>query len=145
MTEVVDGRQLYSDRIWVRAAHPLPDDPMVQACALAYVSDLGTGFGRTIVPGTAGQGGPSIDHALWFHEPVRADEWVRLDLEPWKATPGRALYRGVMRDGAGRLGGVARAGAPAAVRAGDPAGRPLTRQRSGRSAIREHEPRDERG
>ena len=51
MTEVVDGRQLYSDRIWVRAAHPLPDDPMVQACALAYISDLGTGFGRTVVPG----------------------------------------------------------------------------------------------
>lgn len=103
MTEVVDGRQLYSDRIWVRAAHPLPDDAMVQACALAYVSDLGTGFGRTIVPGTPGQGGPSIDHALWFHDAVRADEWLRLDLQPWKATPGRALYRGVVRDHAGRL------------------------------------------
>lgn len=103
MTEVVDGRQLYSDRLWVRAAHPLPDDPMVQACALAYVSDLGTGFGRTVVAGTPGQGGPSIDHSLWFHEPVRTDEWVRLDLEPWKATPGRALYRGVIRDVTGRL------------------------------------------
>jgi len=75
----------------------------VQACALAYVSDLGTGFGRTVVAGTPGQGGPSIDHSLWFHEPVRTDEWVRLDLEPWKATPGRALYRGVIRDVTGRL------------------------------------------
>lgn len=103
MTEVVDGRQLYSDRLWVRSAHPLPDDPMVQACALAYLSDLGTGFGRTVVPGTSGQGGPSIDHALWLHQPARADAWLRLDLEPWKATPGRALYRGVLRDEAGRL------------------------------------------
>lgn len=105
MTEVVDGRQLYSDRIWVRAAHRLPDDPLVQACGLAYVSDLGTGFGRMTLP-TIGNGGPSIDHALWFQEPMRADEWVLLDLEPWKATPGRALYRGVMRDLDGRIGGT---------------------------------------
>jgi len=104
MTEVVDGRQLYSDRIWVRATDRLPDDPMVQACALAYLSDLGTGFGRMTLP-TVGNGGPSIDHAVWFHEPMRADEWVLLDLEPWKATPGRALYRGVMRDLDGRIGG----------------------------------------
>ncbi|MFA5885825.1 MAG: acyl-CoA thioesterase domain-containing protein [Acidimicrobiia bacterium] len=103
MTEVVDGRQLYSDCIWVRAAHRLPDDPMVHACALAYLSDLGTGFGRMTLP-TIGNGGPSIDHALWFHEPMRADEWVLLDLVPWKATPGRALYRGVMRDLDGRIG-----------------------------------------
>ena len=103
MTEVVDGRQLYSDCIWVRAAHHLPDDPMVQACALAYLSDLGTGFGRMTLP-TIGNGGPSIDHALWFHEPMRADAWVLLDLLPWKATPGRALYRGVMRDLDGRIG-----------------------------------------
>ena len=104
LTEVVDGRQLYSDCIWVRAAHPLPDDPMVQACALAYVSDLGTGFGRMLLSATIGNGGPSIDHAVWFHEPIRADDWVLLDLVPWKATPGRAVYRGVARDGAGRLG-----------------------------------------
>ena len=103
MTEVVDGRQLYSDCIWVRTAHPLPDDPMVQACGLAYVSDLGTGFGRIVMP-TVGNGGPSVDHAVWFHDPIRADGWVLLDLEPWKATPGRALYRGVMRDVDGRLG-----------------------------------------
>ena len=103
LTEVVDGRQLYSDCIWVRTAHPLSDDPMVQACALAYLSDLGTGFGRMQLP-TVGNGGPSVDHAVWFHDPIRADEWVLLDLEPWKAMPTRALYRGVMRNPAGNLG-----------------------------------------
>ena len=92
LTEMVDGRQLYSDSLWIRAAHPLPDDRLVQACALAYLSDLGTGFGRVQLPGV-GNGGPSIDHALWFHEPIRADEWVLLQLWPWKATPGRGLYR----------------------------------------------------
>jgi acyl-CoA thioesterase-2 len=48
-----------------------------------------------------------IYHALWLHEPARADAWLRLDLEPWKATPGRALYRGVLRDEAGRVTGIA--------------------------------------
>jgi acyl-CoA thioesterase-2 len=105
MTEFVDGRQLYSDTLWIRAAHALPADPMVQACALAYLSDLGTGFGRVQLP-TIGNGGPSIDHALWFHEPIACDDWVLMQLWPWKATPGRGLYRGVMRDRAGAIGGT---------------------------------------
>jgi acyl-CoA thioesterase II len=103
LTEVLDGQQLYSDSLWIRAAHPLPDDRLVQACALAYTSDLGTGFGRVQLPGV-GRGGPSIDHALWFHEPIRADDWVLLQLWPWKATPGRGLYRGALRDRDHRLG-----------------------------------------
>jgi len=105
LTEVVNGQQLYSDSLWIRAAHPLSDDRLVQACALAYLSDLGTGFGRVQIPGV-GRGGPSIDHALWFHEPIRADEWVLLQLWPWKATPGRGLYRGALRDRDHRLGGT---------------------------------------
>jgi acyl-CoA thioesterase-2 len=103
LTEVLDGQQLYSDSLWIRAAHALADDPLVQACALAYLSDLGTGFGRVQLPGV-GRGGPSIDHALWFHEPIRADDWVLLQLWPWKATPGRGLYRGALRDRDHRLG-----------------------------------------
>ena len=103
LTEVIEGRQLHSDSLWIRSAHPLPDDPLVQACALAYLSDLGTGFGRVQLPGV-GTGGPSIDHALWFHEPLRADDWVLLQLWPWKATPGRGLYRGALRDRDHRLG-----------------------------------------
>jgi acyl-CoA thioesterase-2 len=97
LTEVVDGKQLYSDSLWVRASHPVPDEPTVQACALTYISDLGTGFGRVTLPGI-GNGGPSIDHALWFHQPIAADDWVLLDLSPWKATPTRGLYHGVLRN-----------------------------------------------
>ena len=103
LTEVVDGHRLISDSLWVRAAHPLPDDRVVQSCALAYISDLATGFGRMQLPGV-GNSGPSLDHALWFHEPIRADEWVLLQLWPWKATPGRGLYRGALRDHEHRLG-----------------------------------------
>ncbi len=105
LTEVVDGRQMYSDTIWARSRHPLPDDPVVQACALAYVSDLGTGFGRIMLP-TRGTGGPSIDHGFWFHAPVRVDDWLLLELQPWKATLGRGTYRGTIRDRAGTVAGV---------------------------------------
>ncbi|MEI8002002.1 MAG: acyl-CoA thioesterase domain-containing protein [Actinomycetes bacterium] len=105
MTEVVDGRQLYTDTLWVRSAAPLPDDPVVQACALAYVSDLGTGFGRVVLP-TRGNGGPSIDHGFWFHAPVRVDDWLLMELVPWKATLGRGTYRGTIRSRAGSVAGV---------------------------------------
>ncbi len=41
---------------------------------------------------------------MWFHEPIRADAWVLLDLAPEKARAGRGLYRGSLRDQAGVLG-----------------------------------------
>jgi len=94
---------LYTDCIWVRSSVPLGDDPTLQRAALAYLSDLGSGFGqldKTMI----GSPGPSIDHAMWFHEPIRADEWVLLDLQPVKAAAGRSTYQGSMRDQHGRLG-----------------------------------------
>ena len=105
LTEVVDGRQMYSDSLWVRVARGLPADPLIHACALTYISDMGTGFGRMQLEGV-GNGGPSLDHALWFHEPIAADDWVLLEQWPWKAVKGRGLYRGALRDQSGRLGGT---------------------------------------
>ena len=103
ITEVVDGHQLYSDCLWMKSKKPLPKDRLTHACALTYLSDLGSGFGRMT---TGGNGGPSLDHAVWFHEPVLADEWVLLHMWPKKATHVRGLYDGTMRDRNGRLGGV---------------------------------------
>lgn len=104
ISEVVDGRQLFTDCVWTRAASPLPPDPLTHACALTYLSDLGSGFGR--MTGKVGNGGPSLDHAMWFHEPIRADEWVLLHMWPKKATSIRGLYDGTMRNESGRLGAV---------------------------------------
>ena len=56
-------------------------DPMVHACALAYMSDMGSGFSG-IGDGHIPPGGPSLDHAAWFHQRVRADEWCWNDLHP---------------------------------------------------------------
>jgi acyl-CoA thioesterase-2 len=101
--EVVDGHQKYSDTFWARADAPLPADPLTHACAIAFVSDLGTGFGQ-IQDDVIGYGGPSIDHALWFHEPLVADDWMLVRLWPGKAIARRAVYHGAVRDRRGRLG-----------------------------------------
>jgi acyl-CoA thioesterase-2 len=104
-TRIADGQVRHSDLLWVRAVTPLPDDPMVHACALTYVSDLGSGFGQVRVDGLAA-GGPSIDHSLWFHDSIRADEWMLLELWPLKAASGRGVYSGSLRAADGRLGAV---------------------------------------
>jgi acyl-CoA thioesterase-2 len=104
-TRIADGQVRHSDLLWVRALTPLPDDPMVHACALAYVSDLGSGFGQVRVAGLPA-GGPSIDHSLWFHEPIRADEWMLLELWPLKAASARGVYSGSLRAEDGGLGAV---------------------------------------
>jgi acyl-CoA thioesterase-2 len=98
-----EGRVSFPDALWLRAAHPLPDDRLAQAAALTYVSDLGSGFGQVRQPGLP-IGGPSIDHAVWFHTPIRVDEWVQLRVWPVKAGGSRGVYQGAIRDGAGRLG-----------------------------------------
>jgi acyl-CoA thioesterase-2 len=97
-----EGQQQVPARVWMRTRKPLPDDPVLQACAVTYASDVGSGFGD----GVAGlpRVGPSIDHAVWFHEQIRMDEWVLIEMWPLKAIGGRGLYTGVMQDGAGRVG-----------------------------------------
>jgi hypothetical protein len=59
----------------------LPDDRRLHQAALAYASDL-TLLGATTVPHDVFIGlnvhAASIDHAMWFHRPFRADEWLLL-------------------------------------------------------------------
>jgi len=104
-TRIGDGQVRHSDSLWVRASSPLPDDALVHACAVAYVSDLGSGFGQVEVPGLPA-GGPSIDHSLWFHDPIRADEWMLLELWPLKAMDALGVYSGSLRSEDGRLGAL---------------------------------------
>jgi acyl-CoA thioesterase II len=104
-TRIGDGQVRHSDSLWVRASSPLPDDPLVHACAVTYVSDLGSGFGQVEVPDLPA-GGPSIDHSLWFQEPIRADEWMLLELWPLKATSSRGVYSGSLRSADGALGAL---------------------------------------
>jgi acyl-CoA thioesterase-2 len=92
-------------RLWMRAKGDLGDDPIVHACALAYVSDYGSGFAGVEVPQLS-QAGGSLDHVLWFHSPLRLDGWVLLDTWPLRASGARGTYMGAVHDQAGVLGAV---------------------------------------
>ncbi len=92
-------------RMWVRTKGELPDDPSVHACALTYLTDFGSGFGDVEIPHLT-RGGPSLDHVLWFHNPIRIDEWVLLDMWPLRASSARGTYMGAVHDQADTLGGV---------------------------------------
>ena len=87
---------------WGRTFDRLPDDPMVHACALAYMSDMGSGFSG-IGDGHIPPGGPSLDHAAWFHQRVRADEWCWNDLQPIVNANARALYHGTISSHTGAV------------------------------------------
>lgn len=70
-------------RVWVKVLGELPADQALQRAVLAYASDL-TLLAVTTVPHDVFIGSPqvqaaSIDHAMWFHRPVRADRWMLYD------------------------------------------------------------------
>jgi acyl-CoA thioesterase II len=94
---------VFTDCVWARSLTTLPDDPLLHRAALAYLSDVGTGFGQQD-EALVGRGGPSIDHAVWFQNDIRADDWVLVDLRPVKARSARGCYDGSLRDRGGRLG-----------------------------------------
>lgn len=94
--KIDDGRV----HIWMKTAAKLPDDPALHMCALAYASDLSlldavmARYGRTLFDERMMSG--SLDHAMWFHRPFRADEWLLYCNDSPSAQGGRALTRGVI-------------------------------------------------
>ena len=93
---------LLPDAYWARATVPLPDDPLIHACMLAYLTDMGVGRG-VLATELADTQQPSIDHAVWFHRPVRLDEWTLFAMRPLSAQGGRLLYTGVVHGADGTL------------------------------------------
>jgi acyl-CoA thioesterase-2 len=87
-------------QVWMRIDGKLPDDPLLHACALAYASDL-TLLDSVLafhgaVWGPGGFVGASLDHAMWFHRPFRADEWFVYDQSSPSASGARGLATGRM-------------------------------------------------
>jgi acyl-CoA thioesterase II len=81
---------------WLRVAGELGDEPAVHAAALTFVSDLtllSAGFAR-LGGGWPDFVGASLDHAVWFHQPVRADDWFLYETDSPAASSGRALCFG---------------------------------------------------
>jgi acyl-CoA thioesterase-2 len=93
--------------VWMRAIGSLGDDPLVHTCALTYASDM-TLLDAVRIPveplwGPRGFDMASLDHAMWFHRPFRADEWFLYQQESPIATGGRGLARGQIFDRDGQL------------------------------------------
>jgi acyl-CoA thioesterase-2 len=93
--------------IWIRCRHSLPDDPALHRAILAYLSDMTlldsalVAHGRTVFDPTLQVA--SLDHALWFHRPFRADEWLLYAQESPNSTGARGLSRGLIYSQDGRL------------------------------------------
>ncbi len=83
-------------QVWFKHKERLPDDPVLHVCALTYMSDL-TLLGSAQVTHEADRPHlmiASLDHAVWFMRPFRADEWLLYDQSSPSASGGRALTQG---------------------------------------------------
>ena len=99
-----DGTYLSTRRCWFRTREPLPDDPGLHACLLAYFSDMTGAAFRPLSLGTWGtHTDASLDHAVWFHRPWRADVWSIFDLHALVNAGGRATVRATMHGEDGSL------------------------------------------
>jgi acyl-CoA thioesterase-2 len=97
----------HSNLVWVRVTEELPDDPLLHVCLMTYISDLTLietallEHGITMLDGRTT--GASLDHAMWFHRPFRADRWLLYAQESPVAAGGRVLARGQVFTAAGDL------------------------------------------
>lgn len=97
----------HQQNVWLRAGGRLPDDPAVHRAMLAYISDM------TLIDAILGAHGHSVfdtslqvaslDHALWFHRPFRADEWLLYAQDSPSSGGARGFARGLLFSHDGRL------------------------------------------
>ena len=94
-------------RVWLKALGRLPDDPLVHQAVLAYASDHGLLPTALLPHGIAfrspGLQMASLDHALWFHRPFRADEWLLYVMDSPTAAGARGFTRGAVYTREGSL------------------------------------------
>ena len=84
--------------VWIRTSGALPDDPSLHQCVLAYASDLMLldtsmlAHGRSVFDDDIQAA--SLDHAMWFHRPFRADEWLLYCQDSTSSCSSRGFNRG---------------------------------------------------
>jgi acyl-CoA thioesterase-2 len=95
------------NHVWVRTQGSLPDDESLHRCLLAYVSDftlLSTATNpHGLAFGSQGLIMASIDHAMWFHRPVRVDGWLLYVTDSPSSSGARGFTRGSIFSRDGRL------------------------------------------
>ncbi|XP_008811116.1 acyl-CoA thioesterase 2 [Phoenix dactylifera] len=92
-------------KYWFRARGKLSDDPALHRCVVAYASDLifaGVSLNPHKKKGLKTTS-LSLDHSIWFHRPVRADDWLLYVIESPTACGGRGFCTGRMFNRKGEL------------------------------------------
>jgi acyl-CoA thioesterase-2 len=93
--------------LWIRTTGTLPDDPAIHHCVLAYASDMAlldtalVPHGRTLFEPAFMAA--SLDHAIWFHRPFRADEWLLYAQDSPNLNGARGFSRGLIYSSDGTL------------------------------------------
>ncbi|WP_407698017.1 acyl-CoA thioesterase [Streptomyces apocyni] len=95
-------------QVWFRTNGKLADDPLLHVCLATYVSDMTLLDSVLLAHGRGGWTvgdvvGASLDHAMWFHRPFRADEWLLYDQQSPSAYGGRGLGQARIYTQDGRL------------------------------------------
>lgn len=101
-----------SVQYWMKAKHPLPDAAACHHSVLAYISDMGL-LQATLIPHNLDEPDlkkrhekvllATIDHAIWFHRPFRADDWLFYECRVQSTGNGRGLASGRIHDQSGAL------------------------------------------
>ena len=83
-------------RFWLKTSHALPDPLMLRAAAFAYLSDwwlndVSVGGHLQALGPEQGLSVASLNHAIWWHRPFRADEWLHFDCRSPASGAGRGL------------------------------------------------------
>lgn len=99
------SRRTQRNLVWLRTESRLPDDPLLHVCLMTYASDMTLldtvvlAHGRTMSDVTMA----SLDHAMWFHRPFRADEWLLYAQDTPRASGAHGLARGLVYTRSGEL------------------------------------------
>ena len=93
--------------VWLRADGELPDDPLLHVCLMTYASDMTLLDSVLLAHGLSWADGrttgASLDHAMWFHRPFRADRWLLYAQDSPVARRLAGLARGEVYTGDGAL------------------------------------------
>ncbi len=94
-------------KVWLRVDGELPDDPLLHVCLMTYASDMTlldtVLLNHGLAWGDKKTMGASLDHAMWFHRPFRADQWLLYAQDTPSASGARGLARGEVFTQSGEL------------------------------------------
>ena len=93
--------------VWMKTDAPLADDPMLHANVLTYATDFNL-IGTSMMPhgvsfAQRDMQVASLDHAIWFHRPIKFDDWMLYALDSPSASSGRGFCRGKIFNQQGEL------------------------------------------